>query len=344
MKSPAVVFTSANFAYIDRVATLNKTLKRQHPDWHFVLVAAEPIQARQGLLGDVCDEIVFVQELITEDFNEFAFRYDVVEMCTAVKGAAVSFLLNKYDLPVIYLDPDIAVFGSLKPVLDALIGHSLALTPHILRPEEGQVAIMDNEVNSLKYGIYNLGFLAVSASKTGKRAAQWWDARLRDYAYEDHNAGLFTDQKWMNHAPVFFPDMVTLHHPGMNVASWNINQRLVEMVDGEYYVNGEPLIFMHFTKATSIGPAMTRKYAKENMAVFELWRWYLQEITAARTSLSELAHEDWVWDHFEDGQPIPYAARKLYGKRLDLRNAFPNPFASGSNSYQAWLAGQPGIV
>ena len=48
--------------------------------------------------------------------------------------------------------------------------------------------------------------------------------------------------------------------------------------DGDIYVNGSPLRFFHFTKLGPIGRKMTERYAGNNTEVFELWRWYREQI------------------------------------------------------------------
>ena len=52
--------------------------------------------------------------------------------------------------------------------------------------------------------------------------------------------GLFVDQKWIDLVPGFYPDVGIIHHPGYNVAYWNLHCRRVEIGD-QIRVNGEPL-------------------------------------------------------------------------------------------------------
>ena len=64
--------------------------------------------------------------------------------------------------------------------------------------------------------------------------------------------GLFVDQKWIDLVPGFYPDVGIIHHPGYNVAYWNLHCRHVDMDrmvegDDDIRVNGEPLAFFHFS-------------------------------------------------------------------------------------------------
>ena len=81
------------------------------------------------------------------------------------------------------LDPDIAVFAPLDAIDALLERHSIVLTPHQTEPESSRSAILDNEVSSLKHGVFNLGFIAVSNSEQGLRFVDWWSDRLRDFCY-----------------------------------------------------------------------------------------------------------------------------------------------------------------
>ena len=58
------------------------------------------------------------RDLVGEEFSQWIFGHDVVEACTAVKGRALQSLLERGD--VVYLDPDMAVFGSLDEFIAEL--------------------------------------------------------------------------------------------------------------------------------------------------------------------------------------------------------------------------------
>ena len=66
---------------------------------------------------------------------------------------------------MVYLDPDICVFSALSDVEDALDDHAILLTPHQSVPEASLAGVMANELTSLRYGTYNLGFLGCPPMK-----------------------------------------------------------------------------------------------------------------------------------------------------------------------------------
>src|SRR5436189_299366 len=76
-----------------------------------------------------------------------------------------------------------------------------------------------------------------------------WLAQRTQYLCRAEVAnGLFTDQKWVNFAPVFFDGVAILKSPRHNVATWNLTTRRMSGDFGAgFEVDGEPLGFYHFT-------------------------------------------------------------------------------------------------
>ncbi|WGK81279.1 hypothetical protein PYE51_11650 [Vibrio aestuarianus] len=275
-------YTSFNYAYASKACVLAKTMKEFNPDWHVVAIVTDTYDInRNKLLEEFFDEIIFSDGLDIVDYDKFVKKYSVVEMCTAVKGAAACFLLARSYDQVFYFDPDIQVFSSLLSMSDALTQGNVLLTPHILTVESTQKseAIIDTEVNALKYGIFNLGFIGFNNSREGRRVAKWWSDRLAFACIDAPGDGYFTDQKWCNHIPVLFDGVIIHKDFGCNLASWNLYERTVQISDeGDVFVNDDTLKFYHFTKFGSVGLAMTTRYAKDNFDVYELWANYGREL------------------------------------------------------------------
>jgi hypothetical protein len=333
-------FTSATFSYIDRARVLARSIREMHPDWIIWICVAD--QKPTGIDGDwneenLFDRVVTLEDLSIPNLESWIFRHGLVELCTAVKGHMLCKMLQAGAEKVIYLDPDIAVFSPLSEAVEVLEENSIVLTPHQIEPEREQSAIMDNEIGSLKHGIYNLGFLGVSSRPQGRNFAHWWRDRLCDYCYDDIPNGLFTDQRWCDLVPAFFDDTVILRHPGYNVASWNLSNRPVAIAaDGAILAANAPLRFFHFTKINSIGEVMLTRYAGQQHAVYELLYWYRRRLAAER--LEGLPDGWWAYARFVDGSPITPEHRLLYRQRADLSERFPDPFQSGPNSYQQWYS------
>ena len=336
-------WTSFTFSYLDRARVLFESLRRHHPEWRLAaLISDEPPPGFEfDPAAEPFDALVWAKDLGLADYKAFLFQHDVVEMCTAVKGP---FLHRVCSDPAfgggaeiaIYLDPDTAVFSRLDTVIERLAAADIVLTPHLASPELEEAGVRDNEMSALRTGIYNLGFVAVRTSGEGARFAAWWAERLTAFCYDEIPLGLFTDQRWCDQVPVLFGKVAVLRDPGFNVASWNISRRPVAIGhDGVITAGGSPLRFWHFTKLGMVGEAMTRRYARENFQVYEIWNWYRRRIEECR--VDGLPSGWWAHGTYADGKPIPRSDRRAYRDDPELRARFPHPFASGRGSLQAHL-------
>jgi len=187
-------------------------------------------------------------------------------------------------------------------------------------------AVIDNEICSLRTGIFNLGFFGVVNDKQGHQFAEWWADRLYHFcqvAYERH---LFTDQKWINLAPIFFDRVRILRNPRFNVATWNLTtRRLAGSFDRGFTVDDEPLGFYHFSGFDSGDiKIMANKYAGDNPAVLSLIRWY--EENTDRSGALPAEAPAWSYACFSNGLIITEAHRAIYRLRTDLQESFPDPF------------------
>ncbi|UTP39141.1 hypothetical protein M9M90_18255 [Phenylobacterium sp. LH3H17] len=331
-------YSSFTFSYLNRARVLYSTLRRFHPDWDLVALVTDrpPPGFRFDPASEPFDRLVYADDLAIPDFKAWLFKHDVVEACTAVKGPFLHQALGSGADAVIYLDPDTALFSSLDPLLDLMAADDILLTPHLIDPNTTRESILDNDLSASKTGIFNLGFVAVRARGEGLRFGQWWNDRLLDFCYDDMPAGLFVDQRWCDHVPALFDKVKVVRDPGYNVASWNLSQRTVAIgKDGAITVNGVPLRFWHFTKLGPTGDVMTKRYAGDNHAVYEIWRWYKDQVTAATEPA--IPERYWAYETFDDGTPIARAHRLLWRERDDLRARFADPFATEGGGYRTWL-------
>ena len=340
---PATVcFTSFTMAYLPRALVLAETLRAAHPDWAIwaLLVDVPPPGAEAGLAA--FDRVVRADALGIAGFAGWMFRHDLVEGCTAVKGAMLCAILAEGHAGgaerVVYLDPDIAVFHPLDDIVGQLDRASIVLTPHQLTPDTDSRAIIDNELASLRTGTYNFGFLAVRNDAVGRSFAAWWAQRTHEACYDDVPAGLFTDQRYGDLVPALFDGVHISRDPGCNVASWNLAQRRLRFTAaGGLTAGGAKLRFYHFTKIGGAGDVMTERYAGDNTEVFEIVNWYRRAVAAHRLPAAEMP---WHYARFDDGAAIPRAARLLWRARPELAARFEDPFRTGPEGFAGWLAAE----
>ena len=337
------VFTSAAVNYIGKVRALFHSVRRHHPEFVCHFLAAEDRRLTSHCLrleDEPFHDIAYASDLPACATRGWAFAHTLVELATAIKPFYALELLQRDDCEaVIYLDPDIVVFSRLDDVVAALRRASIALTPHLVCPETTREGVLDNEICALKHGVFNLGFLGLSQSPEAVRFVEWWRDRAREYCVDDLAAGLFTDQKWIDLAPAFFDSVAVLRTDRLNVAPWNISQRRVSgsFEDG-FSVGGKPLGFYHFTGFDSgAHEGMIQKYAPSNLTIKGLIDWYKRHTA----NLGRGTFPPWSFGAFDNGTPIAKIERRMYRLRTDLRDAFPDPFATNAAfCYYGWLRTQ----
>ncbi len=333
------VFTSAAVNYLPKVRILCRSLRRHHPEAVIHVALADERPRWLDVAGEPFDHVLEIGELGIPNWRPWTFTHSIVELATAIKPFALRRLL---DLPecrtVLYFDPDIVLFSRVDDILSTLGTANLALTPHQTAPEQGLEAILDNEVASLKHGVFNLGFIGVANTGEGRRFAEWWSERTRLLCRAEVPNGLFTDQKWINFAPVFFDGVAIVKSSRHNVATWNLTtRRMTGDFESGFAVDGVPLGFYHFTGFDSgAHRIMAVKNAATSPAVAKLIAWYAREIEVAEHD--PVSRWPWAFGRYSDGTPIAPAHRWLYREHPDLQAAFPDPYdaTSAGATFLGW--------
>jgi hypothetical protein len=332
------VFTSAACNYIPKVRMLFDSLRRLHPEFVLHLALADLPGSDRDFSTEPFDHWVSIDRLGIPDWKGWAFCHDIVELSTAIKPFMLARLLEREDCShVLYMDPDTVTFSRLDDLLVALDHGNVLLTPHQTSPEATLEAVMDNEICSLKHGIYNLGFIGVTANDVGREFADWWGSRTYHFCRADIPNGLFTDQRWIDLVPAFFEGVVIMRSSRHNVAPWNLTTRTLTRDATGYLVEGEPLGFYHFTGFDSGAHAtMAEKNSGGNAVVRQLVEWYLRE--TRMLAGDPLAGVKWAFGAYSNGESITRAQRLVYRDRIDLQSAFPDPFDAAG--FLSWWNGQ----
>ncbi|MCW8107612.1 hypothetical protein OPS25_03715 [Alteromonas ponticola] len=329
-----VVFTSITKNYLAKAKVLAKSFKAFHPDIEFHCVFSESLDEHEDAKTySAFDRVVGLHQ-VAETFSlQWLFMHSLVETCTTVKPLYLTKLLKEGVTKVIYLDPDTKVFHSLETILEWLDSYEICLTPHITGIDFERQSILDNEISAAKHGVYNLGFFAVSSGSEGKKFAQWWADRVVNFGYAQTFMGCFTDQKICDFVPAYFDKVLISRHPGLNVAHWNLSTRNITVENDIYYVNGQPLLFYHFSSFDSgVGEKMAFKYSEGNKSlVNQIWLKYIKE--NEEQGSSESSQAPWPLAYFDNGQAITLPMRLFYRQNNFCRYIFENPFATSGNSF-----------
>lgn len=333
-------YTSCSANYLPKARVLAETLKAFHPDAVLVLLLCDDLPAIVDFSKERFDYVFQPQDLGYD--RSWMFEHNVMELCTAVKGRGLLKLMELVpaaDL-YLYLDPDVAVYSSLDPVLTYMGANEIGLVPHITAPEGFDVGVRLTELSVLRHGTYNLGHLVLRPGVQSRSMASWWADRLDRYCFDDPEYGLFTDQRWCDLIPSIFEKVAILRQPNLDVASWNVGSRELtwsDNNDSNYSIDGFPLITYHFS---GTGPTGAHRRVREalsptNGAQAEIERNYEEAIE--RNGQSILARWPFQGDFFDDGTPVSTMARRFYRRNRDLKAAFPDPFAVNGSCYLHWL-------
>jgi hypothetical protein len=230
-----------------------------------------------------------------ENFDSWVRNLSVVEACTAVKPYALKILLNDYKTAT-YLDPDIYIYSPLDEIFSKPTDDwSILLTPHQLQPATQDWLTKSTELESLRFGVFNLGFLSVNNTQEGKRIAQWWCDRCYDYCKSLPERGLFTDQKFFDMAPVFFDGVNIIKNSGYNVATWNIYERFIHIRDDQLFSNEQELVFCHFSKISNEGQKSLERMLFNDSLFEELFYSYSHKLNSKIKDLSSLNLSEWAY-------------------------------------------------
>ena len=327
--------------YLAMARTLCRSFLRHHAGARAFVLLTDEVESAFDPSQEPF-ELVEARELGVPDFADLAYRYSVLELSTALKPAFLLHLLETKGVEsLVYLDPDVFVYGPLEEVRSSLETHDVVLTPHILEPIRPDGRLPD-ERGLIAAGVFNLGFVAVRRSPAALALLEWWGARLHDGAYLDFATGLFTDQKWMNLAPCFLDRLAILRHRGYNVAYWNLQERTPLARDGDgWAIGSEPLRFVHFSGLNPDQPNLVSKH-QNRFRLTDLGRGYRELFGGYVDALEEqgLAATRPLrcrYDFFDDGTRIPGRARHLFRDLGEERRRFGDPFRTGPGSFLEWL-------
>src|SRR5450759_2212444 len=223
------VFTLCSNNYLAQAIALGNSLLLHNPKYIFKIGLVDK-RISQIDYAAIPFKIVEVESIGITAFVEMFKRYSITELNTAVKPYYFQYFY-KTQTPAdkfIYLDPDILVYQPFTELEEILEISEIVITPHFTTPINDDKILAENDF--LNSGLYNLGFLALKRGNESQKLINWWTNRLEKKAYIDFVKGMFTDQIWINFAPLFFENVHILCHPGYNMAYWNMHERY--LVDG----------------------------------------------------------------------------------------------------------------
>ncbi len=266
-------------------------------------------------------ELIRLEDLPDQQVIQImCFYYTPFEFCNALRGMLHEYIYEqKIATYWIYLDSDILIYNSLEVIFKLLEDSSILLNPHIIEPVN-QSNLDGIEVKILVSGIYNSGFLGLKRTNETRKFIKWFKQRLIHYCFQRRGQEgelfmLSADQLWLNFVPHFFSETAFLVHPGANVGYWNLISDTITKKDNTYFINDQPILFIHFSKWDISQPANLYLLPQSNSI---LW----QEIGEKyKKLLIEYDHEickqyPYTFKSFNNDKKITLEMRYLFYKSI----------------------------
>jgi hypothetical protein len=258
-----------------------------------------------------------------------AMYYTPFELCNALRPFLHEYIWKSTAITSwIYFDSDIHIRGSLTPIIAALNQASVLLNPHLTKPVRNDALFSTTELAQLRSGVFNSGFVGLTRCEATREFISWFRARLKGHCFAD-KPGMFVDQLWLNLVPHLFTNLKTYSTPGANLAHWNLFERtLTRTSTGNYLVDNQPLMFVHFSGWDINDPGSVSlhapAYRSMNIPQLHIWKNLGIEYRAALLANGFVDCVKWpyAFNTYNNGQPIPLEHRRNF--YAQMRNA-PSP-------------------
>lgn len=347
-----VAFTIVAKNYIGLAKILEKSYLENNPDSDFLIFVSDEFEGNEQDVV-VSKKVLSINEL---DWIDMSFKYDITEFCTSIKPFCFSYLFEKcgYDI-VLYFDPDIYVFDALSEIFSTLEEKHFYLTPHLVTPD---VSPNDDRI-CLQSGIFNLGFIGLSASKEVQMFLSWWESRLKNLCFDDLLTYTFTDQKWANFIPAFFPEQFySSLHLGMDVAPWNYFERKFTEKNGRIFVTNRitcfkeeyPLLFVHysgFNYKELISGQITRN-RRGKVVIYDdvslILEYYRHKILDNQGLFNAYIDLPYTYGTYENGDKIDKVHRRIYRNLTENNRLYNNPFRIGPGTLHSKICARKMIT
>jgi len=311
-KGNVAFVTIVTRSYLAQARVLAASLAKHHAIPLYVVCVDEP----QGYFDPVAEpfHVLRLEQILPEAARPALFYYTPFEVCNLVRPFLHRYLLEHTSFDRwLYLDADILVRGPLDDAFAAMDDATGLLSPHTIEPAAPEVAEVV-EASLTRCGVFNSGVLGLRRCDEAARFVDWFAERLVRLCFLAER-NVYVDQTWLNFVPIYFPSFAVWKHPGHNVAYWNLHERVLETDGDRITVNGEPLLFFHFSlwkpeKPDNITIGWPMAAATNPLILQRL-------ATDYRALLLEAGHEQCrAWPYgfatFRNGQPISKAMRRHY--------------------------------
>ena len=243
---PLTIFTICSRKHTAHAKTLFETVKQHHPNAKLFMFLCDDIDAeyRKEVFPF---HVVPLYKLRIPYIVEVAQRGNMMGLISAIKPYAFNYLFDQQgNDQVLYLDPHIILLSPLQEVAEEFVrGADCILSSTIFVRADN---LKQGDLNTLGTGVYDTGILGLRKTTDILQVVNWWSGQLLDQNEIGGINGSLVHQNWLEIFPALIKKTSIIHHPGYNVAFENLSQRHVELIDGAWFANGEPLRSFQFSE------------------------------------------------------------------------------------------------
>ena len=232
-----------------------RSFQRHHPNVPAYLLLADRVD---GYFDPAAEpfRMVLPDELGMPEIGGMSERYSQQEFSYALTPFLMDWVRRQGFARVLFLKEESLVTGDLGPVMDLLSEASLLLTPHLLRP----LSEAAREQNILQCGTFNGGFVGMADTAEAVRFVRWWQGRMATHCHYDPAAGMHFEQRWLDLAHSYVDRVAVVRDPGVNVAHWNLPERVVTLEGDAIRVDGQPGRLFRFSGYDPDHPEFATRY------------------------------------------------------------------------------------
>jgi hypothetical protein len=311
------LFTICSCNFLPQARTLFESIQAAKATSNFVIFIVDGKRDYITSESTGC-RIIYVDDIGIPNYDYMKFIYTIAELNTAVRPYCFRFLFSAMgQSSAVYLAPDTVLLRPLEHVELAFSDAAdLVLTPHITAPIDDD--FRPSEMDIIRAGTYNLGFVAIRNTAETRRFLGWWAKRVQRNCIFDIGNGYHVDQKVVDLAPGLVEKTKILRHPGYNLAYCNIAQRRLTHSDNQLLADGVPVHFVHFSSVGFANPKaisdhQNRLKLTDLGPLKDVYESYLHNV-ARNMSLegNDLSREQYTYERFLDGRKIPQVLRRAY--------------------------------
>ena len=240
-------FTVATTNYLPFAVSLLDSVKQHHPEFELCICLTD------YLTQDVIESnnlmkkypILQLHEIEADEFEFITTNYNSMQLANCSKVLFARHLLQRSEIDqVIFGDSDMLFFNRLPD--NVIYESDIIFTPHSTSPPS--IEMKRQELEVLNAGLFNGGFFKLKKSSETDKFIDWLRERsVKDCIY-DFKRGYYGEQLWLNFVPLYFKNTVIDKNHGINVAYWNLHERMITQKDGRFMINNTTyLSFFHFS-------------------------------------------------------------------------------------------------